>query len=41
MCLAEEPMVYVGFGWGKCAYVLGCDVIEACVFTKLAKGWVM
>jgi hypothetical protein len=41
MCLAEEPVVYVGCGWGECANFLWCDVIEACVFTKLAKVWVI
>jgi len=34
-------MVYVGSGLGECVYVLGRDVIEACVFTELAKGWVV
>ena len=34
-------MVYAGFGWDECAHALGCDVIEACVFTELAKGWVV
>ncbi len=39
--LSEDPVVYVGFGWGECVYVLGRDVIEARVFTELAKGWVV
>ncbi len=41
MWLSEEPMVYVGFGWGECVYGLGCNVFEACVYTELTKGWVV
>ena len=38
MCLAEEPMVYVGLNWSECEYFLWCDVIEAFVFTNWLRG---
>jgi hypothetical protein len=41
MWLSEEPMVYVGFDWDECVYGLRCDVVDACVFTEFAKGWVV